>query len=130
MNWDCFSFEVADELMDAHDDRLTEEARGVAVELMPMDAQTECGRFCGKSARHVVSHSVGAHPHVVQAAREYRCDGWRDVERDPIRDHEQLMFAMFQATLSAGTVSFGNTRTLEKSSCVSSSWTNGRVALC
>ena len=50
--------------------------------------------------------------------------------RDPIRDHEQLMFAMFQAMLSAGTVSFGNIRTLEKSSRVSSSWTNGRVSLC
>ena len=38
-----------------------------------------------------------------------RAEPWKD----RIQSHEQLMRAMFQARLSAGTVLFGSTRTLE-----------------
>ena len=88
--------EVEDEFMDAHNDILAEEARNVAVEMMPMDAHMRRKVIAYVARLHDTLHQKqperlarmpqrsAAHPHVVQAAREYKCGACRAVERpDP-----------------------------------------------
>ena len=63
---------------------------------------TKFERLRGEITRHAASHGVretGTNASKIRSAHATRAEPWRD----PIEDHEQLMGAMCQARLSAGT---------------------------
>ena len=71
----------------------------------------------------------GAHPHVVQAAREYRCDACKAVERlDPRPKAADVCNVPGEVVGCDGFV--WHTRALDKSACVSCSWTKDQNTLC
>ena len=132
--------EVEDELMGAHDDRLAEEARDVAAEVMPTDAQMRQKVVVSVARLHDTLHRTPSerlarmlqrsvvHVHVVQAARENKCDA---CSRGETRSNTARSWCVQCCGRSCWLGRFfGNTRTLKRKNCVCCSWTKGRVILC